>query len=152
MKFPRQLRPFRGSFDFAPYAGVFFIFILFVVLQSSVIYQPGVQVDLPKAEGLPGIEGPVLVAVVDASGQIFYDNQIIEEKALQTALRAALRRLGRSATLVIQADGNVKYDQLVHLSTLAREAGIEKALLATRPAAEVQPAPVTVSTNKMKQP
>lgn len=150
MKFPRQLRPFRGSFDFAPYAGVFFIFILFVVLQSSVIYQPGVQVDLPRAEGLPGIKGPVLVAVVDASGQIFYDNQIIEEKALQTALRTDLRRLGQPATLIIQADGNVKYDQLLHLSTLAREAGIKQALLATRPAPTVQPP--TVSTNKLKLP
>lgn len=150
MKFPRQLRPFRGSFDFAPYAGVFFIFLLFVVLQSSVIYQPGVPVDLPKAEGLPGIQGPVLVAVVDASGLIYYDNQIIGAKALQTALRAELRRLGQPATLIIQADGNVKYDQLLHLSTLAREAGIQKALLATRPAPGVLPA--TISTNQTKLP
>ncbi len=150
MKFPRQLRPFRGSFDFAPYAGVFFVFMLFIVLQSSVIYHPGVQVDLPKAEGLPGITGPVLVAVVDASGQIFYDNQIIGEKALQAALRADLLRLGKPATLVIQADGNVKYDQLLHLSTLAREAGVEKALLATRPAAAVLP--VAASTNKLNAP
>lgn len=150
MKFPRQLRPFRGSFDFAPYAGVFFIFLLFVVLQSSVIYQPGVPVDLPKAEGLPGIQGPVLVAVVDASGLIYYDNQIIGPKALQTALRAELRRLGQPATLIIQADGNVKYDQLLHLSTLAREAGIQKALLATRPAPGVLP--VNISTNQTKLP
>jgi len=37
MKFPRQLRPFRGSFDFAPYAGVFFKFKQFVVLQYYLI-------------------------------------------------------------------------------------------------------------------
>ena len=150
MKFPRQNKPFRGSFDFAPYMGVFFLFIIFVVLQSSVVYQPGVQVDLPRAEGLPGIEGPVLVAVVDATGQIFYDNQIIEEKALQTALRSELRRLGQSATLIIQADGNVKYDQLLHLSTLAREAGVQKALLATRPPPTGQP--LIVSTNSIRKP
>jgi biopolymer transport protein ExbD len=148
MKFPRQLRPFRGSFDFAPYAGVFFIFLLFVMLQSSVIYQPGVTVDLPKAEGLPGIKGPVLVAVVDASGQIYYDNQIIGEKALQTALRAELLRLGQPATLVIQADRNVKYEQLLNLSTLAREAGIQQALLAARPAPGARP--VTLGTNSSK--
>lgn len=150
MKFPRQNKPFRGSFDFAPYMGVFFLFIIFVVLQSSVVYQPGVQVDLPRAEGLPGIEGPVLVAVVDATGQIFYDNQIIGEKALQTALRSELRRLGQSATLIIQADGNVKYDQLLHLSTLAREAGVQKALLATRPPPTGQP--LTLSTNAPRKP
>lgn len=150
MKFPRQNKPFRGSFDFAPYMGVFFLFIIFVVLQSSVVYQPGVQVDLPRAEGLPGIEGPVLVAVVDATGQIFYDNQIIGEKALQTALRSELRRLGQSATLIIQADGNVKYDQLLHLSTLAREAGVQKALLATRPPPTGQP--LTTGTNALRKP
>lgn len=150
MKFPRQNKPFRGSFDFAPYMGVFFLFILFSVLQSSVIYQPGVQVDLPRAEGLPGIEGPVLVAVVDATGQIFYNNQVIGEKALRTALRSELRRLGQPATLIIQADANVKYSQLLHLSALAREAGVQKALLATRPAPTGQP--VTVSTNRTKLP
>lgn len=150
MKFPRQYKPFRGSFDFAPYMGVFFLFIIFVVLQSSVVYQPGVQVDLPRAEGLPGIEGPVLVAVVDATGQIFYDNQVIEEKALQTALRSELRRVGQGATLIIQADGSVKYDQLLRLSTLAREAGVQKALLATRPAPTGQP--VSAGTNRTSLP
>lgn len=149
MKFPRQLRPFRGSFDFAPYAGVFFVFIIFIVLQSSVIYQPGLQIDLPRAEGLPGIEGPVLVVVVDATGQTFFDNQIIDEKSLQTALRTELRQMGGAATLIIQADASVKYAQLLRLSTLAREAGVQKALLATRPAPASQP--MAVTTNSAKQ-
>lgn len=144
MKFPRQVRTFRGSFDFAPFAGVFFLFIIFALLQSSVVYQPGVKINLPQADALPGVEGPVLVAAVDASGQIFYDNQVTDEATLQKSLRSELRKIGQPTTLIIQADQNVPYAKILHLSTLAREAGVHKALLATRP----PPAVLPVNTNR----
>lgn len=147
MRFPRQARAFRGTFDFAPFAGVFFLVVIFIALQASVVYQPGVQIDIPVVKDQPGLEGPVLVAALDSSGQIYFDNQLISERALQQALRTELKRLGRPATLVIQADKAVEYEKIVRLSTLAQEAGIKRALLATRPnATAVQPA--TVVTNK----
>jgi len=43
-------------------------------------------------------------------------------------------------TLVIQADQAVTYDQFIHLTLLAREAGIQNALLATMPRAVTAPA------------
>jgi len=147
MRFPRQVRAFRGTFDFAPFAGVFFIMVIFVVLQSSVVYQPGVEIDIPVIKDQAGVEGPVLVAALDSSGQIYFDNQITSEKALLSSLRSELKRLGRPATFVIQADRSVEYAKIVRLSTLAQEAGIKRALLATRPNAVVQPV-VNVVTNK----
>ena len=45
MKFPRNARITRGLQDAAPYASVFFLLVLFVML-GSLVYTPGVQVPL----------------------------------------------------------------------------------------------------------
>ena len=48
MKFPRNARIFRGQLDAAPFASVFFLLVIFVML-GSVLQTPGVRVDLPQA-------------------------------------------------------------------------------------------------------
>ena len=70
---------------------------------------------------------------VDAAGQLYFDNQITTEDKLRASLTAEARRTREPLTLLIHADKDVKYDMLVRLGALAREAGIKDALLATRP-------------------
>ena len=42
MKFARNAKPFTGQLDVAPFAGVFFLLILFLVLNSSLVPPPGI--------------------------------------------------------------------------------------------------------------
>ena len=51
MKFPRNARILRGQLDFAPFASVFFLVIIFVSL-GSLVYTPGVRVEVPRIDGL----------------------------------------------------------------------------------------------------
>ena len=55
MKFPRNARIFRGQLDAAPFAIVFFLLVIFLML-SSLVYTPGVHIELPVADGLTGTE------------------------------------------------------------------------------------------------
>jgi len=132
MKFPRNARPFRGQLDAAPFAGVFFCLVLFLLL-GALIYTPGVRIQLPGATALPGAEGPTLAVALDANGQLYFENQIIERNDLKTRLATAASQSKEPLTLVVQADKAVKYDALMSLTLLARSAGIKKALLATLP-------------------
>ncbi|MEI6196432.1 MAG: biopolymer transporter ExbD, partial [Verrucomicrobiota bacterium] len=68
-----------------------------------------------------------------ADGRFYFDNQVVSESQLQSSLAGAARKSSTPLTLVIQADKSVTYDQLVHLTLLARDAGIQNALLATLP-------------------
>lgn len=145
MRFPRHARIFRGQLDAAPFAGVFFLVLIFITLNSPLVFTPGVRVQLPEADGLPGVANPAAVVVVDRSGKYYLENQVIGENELRLRLRAAADRAkARNApvTLVVLADKHTPNDNLFRLSELARNAGIHELLQATRP----RLAPATTSS------
>jgi biopolymer transport protein ExbD len=118
----------------APFAVVFFLLVIFVALGTLLpIPGVGVSLDVPTAADLPGIDKPTVAVAVDANGRLFFANQIVSEAQLTNGLNQAVHQSSQPLTLVIHADKSVTYDQLLHLTLLARGAGIHDALLATLP-------------------
>jgi len=132
MKFPRNVRLLRSPFDVAPFAAVFFLLVIFLIL-AGLVYTPGVRIEPPRADGLPGTDQPTVAVAVDASGRFYFANQLVSEAQLEEDLRDAARKSREPLTLLIYADKAVTYDQLIHLTLLARDAGIPEALGATLP-------------------
>ena len=139
MKFPRNSRLLRSPFDLAPFAAVFFLLVIFLML-GGLVPISGLPLQLPVADSLPGTDKPTVTVAVDASGRFYFANQIVTEDKLKSALNTAAQKSRAPLTLVIQADKAVTYDQFIHLTLLAREAGIQNALLATLPRAVTAPA------------
>lgn len=134
MKFPRNARIFRGQLDAAPFVTVLFLLVIFLML-TSLVYTPGVRLQLPVADNLPGTDKPTVSVAIDPGGRLYYENQIIERGQLQARLRAAANSSPEPLTLIVQADQGVSYRMLVDLTMLARDAGISEAWLATLPKA-----------------
>jgi biopolymer transport protein ExbD len=132
MKFPRNARLLRSSFDMAPFAAVLFLLVIFLML-GAFLPTSGLPLRLPVANDLPGIDKPTVAVAVDAAGRFYFANQIVAEDKLKSALKTAAQKSHAPLTLVIRADKAVTYDQLIHLALLARDAGIQNALLATLP-------------------
>ena len=132
MKFPRNARMLRSQLDVAPFASVFFLLVIFVML-GSLVYTPGVRIQLPVADDLPGTDKPTITVAVDASGRLYYLNQRIEERELTNRFHKAVAGAAEPPTLVIEADKDVKQADLIRLGLLARDAGITNGLLATLP-------------------
>jgi biopolymer transport protein ExbD len=132
MKFPRNIRLLRSPFDVAPFAAVFFILVIFLLL-SVLMPTPGLPLQLPMAGDLPGTDKPSVSVAVAADGRLYFENQVVNESQLQRSLVDAAKKSAEPLTMVIHADKAVTFDQLVHLSLLARDAGIQNALLATLP-------------------
>ena len=132
MRYPRHTKVFRGQLDAAPYAGVFFLLAMFLLLSSSIIFTPGVPIDLPEAADVPGVSGPTLAIAVDSESRIYFDHQVTNQERLRQRLRDAVAR-EPDVTLVIQADDDVKWATLAQLILVAREAGVKRAVPATRP-------------------
>jgi biopolymer transport protein ExbD len=140
MKFPRNARIFRGELDAAPFAMVFFLLVIFLML-GSLVYTPGVRIRLPVGSDLPGTDKPTVSVAIDANGQLYFQNQWIEESELQNRLRRAVSASSEPLTLLVQADKAVSYEMLTRLTLLARDAGISDALLATLPRPFGEPTP-----------
>jgi len=139
MKFPRNSRLLRSPFDMAPFAAVLFLLVIFLML-GALVPISGLPLRLPVADNLPGTDKPTVTVVVDANGRFYFANQIVNEDKLKSALKTAVQKSREPLTLVIQADKAVTYDQFIHLTLLARDAGIQNALLATLPRAVTAPA------------
>ncbi len=133
MRFPRNARIFRGQLDAAPFASVFFLLVIFVLL-GSYLYVPGVRVALPSSGDLdfPGTDRPT-ISVALTTNAIFFDNQRINEIQFSNQLNAATKKISQPLTLVVQADKDVTEENLIHLAVIARKAGIQDLLLATLP-------------------
>lgn len=137
MKFPRNARIFRGQLDAAPFAAVFFLLVIFLML-GSLMYTPGVRLELPVAEDLPGTDKPTVAVAIDAGGRYYYDNQLVGDKQLGTLLHQAALASSEPLTMVLYADRAVPAEMLVRTTMLARGAGITNGVLATLP----RPTPV----------
>ena len=142
MKFPRNARILRSQFDVAPFAAVFFIVVIFLMLGALMPVQ-GLHTSLtpPAADNLPGVDGRTVAMAVDVTGQFYFQNQVVSERVLINSLTVAAKSAPTPLTLVIHADRAVTYDQLARLTVLARDLGITNALLATLPRVTDTPAP-----------
>jgi len=134
MKFPRNIRLLRNPFDVAPFAAVFFMLVIFLAL-GALLPAQGLRVQLqpPSADDLPGTDQPNVAVAVDSNGRFYFRNKIVAEVELRAGLLNAVKNSREPLTLVIHADRTVTYEQIVHLTLLARDAGFQNALLATLP-------------------
>jgi biopolymer transport protein ExbD len=135
MKFPRNARIFRGQLDASPFVGVLFLVAIFLLLNSSLVFVPGVAIKLPEAADLPGVIGPTVTVAVDSSRHFYFRNQIIKESDLQVELRKAALETKEPLTLMLLADKTVSVGTMVQLAGLARAAGLKEAIFVTRPPA-----------------
>ena len=133
MKFPRNARIFRGQLDASPFVGVLFLVAIFLLLNSSLVFVPGVAIKLPEAADLPGVTGRTVTVAVDTNRHFYLRDQIIKESDLQVELRKAVLGTKEPLTLMLVADKTIPLDTVVQLAKLARAAGLKEAILVTRP-------------------
>jgi biopolymer transport protein ExbD len=133
MRFPRNAKIFRGQLDAAPLVGVLFLLVIFLLLNSTFVFTPGVRIQLPELADLPGVSGPARVVALDRYGQVYFENQVVAAETLRGRLQQAVRESGQPLTLVVQADKAATLDSWMRLSKLAREAGVKEVLFAARP-------------------
>jgi biopolymer transport protein ExbD len=138
MKFPRNARIFRGHFDAAPFAAVLFLLVIFVQL-GSLVYTPGVHIQLPVADGFGGTEKIPVPVAIDANGRLYFDNHAIDENELRIRLHKVVAEATEPLALVVQADKAVTQEMFTRLTAIAQQAGFSEAVFATLPRALATP-------------
>jgi biopolymer transport protein ExbD len=132
MRFPRNAKIFRGQIDAAPLAGIFFLLVIFLLL-ASLVYTPGIPIQLPSAHNTVGVAGPTVAVAINSAGHFFFENQIISEQHLKSRLAENARQSREPLTLIVMADKNVEYNVVVRLTQLAEQSGIKQVLLQQQP-------------------
>ncbi len=143
MKFARNAYISRGHLDAAPFASVLLLLMIFLVAgglvytpgerREGMVHTPGVRLQVPVADDLSGTDKPSVSVAVDKNGRLYYENQGIEEADLRAKLSEIAHNSKAPLTLLVHADKDATYEMIVHLSVLARDAGIPESFLATLP-------------------
>ena len=122
----------KGSLDMTPLIDVVFQLIIFFLLSSSFVLQPGLKVQLPTVNS-PGSEKQVdFSLVIRRDGSIFYHD---EEVLLRDLPGLIQRELARHAgeSLILKADEKAFHGRVVEVMGIAKKAGVEKMAIATKP-------------------
>lgn len=141
MRFPHNTKIFRGQLDAAPFVGVFFLLVIFLLLNSALVFTPGVPIRLPEGSGLPGLDKPSVTVAIDPSGSFYFNNQLCNEARLKERLRAAVEHSREPLVLLLKMDKAAEFDAFVRVSLLARSIGIREVFPAVQPPVVPVPAP-----------
>ncbi|MBI1883418.1 MAG: biopolymer transporter ExbD [Chlamydiae bacterium] len=129
MRFKTNLKVEKGRLDMTPLIDVVFQLIIFFMLSSSFVLQPGIKVELPSVK-LPGSEKPSgLSVVVRRDGKIFFEDREIKLKDLSQRLR----EVPSKDLLIIKADEKAEHGTVVQVMSEAKESGISRIAIATKP-------------------
>ncbi len=128
MRFKRHVEFKRGQLDIAPLIDVVFLLLIFFMLTSSFIFQPGIKINLPKAVTSEAIQEKNLVISVSAEDQIYLNNRPVTLKQLKSYLEKAAKQ---DRPLLIKADRKSSLGKVVQIWDLCREAGLTQINIAT---------------------
>ena len=128
MRFKRHVEFERGQLDIAPLIDVVFLLLIFFMLTSSYIFQPGIKINLPKALTSEVIQEKNLVIAISAEGLIYLNNRLLTLKQLKVHLNEAARQ---ERPLLIKADRKASLGKVVQIWDMSREAGLTQINIAT---------------------
>ena len=117
-----------ATIDIAPLIDVVFLLLIFFMLTSSFITEPGIEVNLPRAVTSEAIEEKNIVVTVTSENVLYIDGQVVTLQELTARLR---RGHDEEKALFIRADRRASVGRIVEVWDLARDVGIPRVNIAT---------------------
>lgn len=127
-KLVRRTHLAKGQIDIAPLVDVMFLLLIFFMLTSNFILQPGIQVRLPKAVTSEIVRSENVVISITAQDLIYLDRKPVEIGPLIEELKNASRE---ESDVLIKADVGSSLGRIVEIWDLCREIGISQVSIAT---------------------
>jgi biopolymer transport protein ExbD len=92
-----------NQIDLTPMLDVVFIMLIFFIVTSSFVKEPGVELFKPQASTQEACERGTIIFAVDANGDIYYNkNKVPLDRAMRTA--EAAKKEAPQANIVVQVD------------------------------------------------
>ncbi|MDP8228794.1 MAG: biopolymer transporter ExbD [Candidatus Electryoneaceae bacterium] len=124
--------PPLSTFSLASLTDIVMLLLVFFLLSSSYIVQPGVKIELPASTTAQVVEEESISVTISGEGVIYVQNERTRMEELSTELREHIIN-GASQTIIIRADRKVLLQTTVEVIDRIKTAGGERFLIATQP-------------------
>jgi len=128
--------------NLTPMIDVVFLLLLFFMVSTSFIRESSLKVDLPEATGQALVEQEQAIDIVINSDGQFVVNTITLDSPSNEQLAAVLKKAVGENTdphIIISADANAEYQNIVTAMDTAQQLGYTRLTLATRQTTSKQP-------------
>jgi biopolymer transport protein ExbD len=109
---------------------VVLLLLIFFMLTTSFVEQPGIKLDLPKADSAEGVKSQELEVSISADGSIYLNGEITNLDELAKKIETLLVEI-EEKSLVLKADKNALHGTVVKIMDIARQEGLQKIIIAS---------------------
>ena len=128
MKFKKRVTLEKGELDIAPLIDCVFLLLIFFMLTSSFIFQPGIKINLPKAVTSEVIQKENLIIIIREDNSLYINDRLINDDELSSRLKIAGKE---SRAILIKADRKASLGKVVEIWDLCRAEGVQRINIAT---------------------
>ena len=123
-----ELEHVLKQIDIAPLIDIVFQLLIFFMLTSSFIMQPGIKVNLPKAVTSETVKAENIEIMVTSENVTYLNGKVITNTELKASLKQAAKR---NQTILIKADRRASLGRVVEIWDMARDIGVTQINIAT---------------------
>ena len=118
----------KGELDIAPLIDVVFQLLIFFMLTSNFVIQPGIKVALPRAITSEVLSSESFIVTLTGQDLLFLNDKPITIQELVVQLKQAA---SASKSMLLKADNGASLGRVVEIWDLCRELGIPQINIAT---------------------
>jgi biopolymer transport protein ExbD len=101
------------------------------MVSSTFLEQPGIKLELPKAESAIVYEQKDYILFVNREGQMFLNEREVIIDNLESEIRAVLDKM-KDRALILKADQDVSHGIVVKVMDRVKKSGIKKLIIGTK--------------------
>ncbi|MBU1061681.1 MAG: biopolymer transporter ExbD [Candidatus Omnitrophica bacterium] len=128
MRFKRRVHVEKGHLDIAPLIDCIFLLLIFFLLTSNFIFQPGIKINLPKAVTSEVVQENTLVITVTSDNRFYLNEAPITFVELKSKLKGMS---SNQKPILIKADRDVALGKVVNIWDFCRDIGVTQINIAT---------------------
>ena len=127
MRFKQRLQIQDAQLEIVPLINCVFLLLIFFLVSSNFISQPGIKINLPKAVTSEVVQKNTIVITIISDNR-FYLNEM---PVTLVELKSKLEKTSNIEAILIKADRDVALSKLVNILDFCREFGIKQVSIAT---------------------
>lgn len=129
----RNIRPAteeEEDVNVTPLLDIVFIMLIFFIVTSTFVKEPGIEVDRPEAVSATDRKLAAIIVAISANDEIWINKERVELEEVRAVVEQ-LRRENPRGTAVVQADAESKTRLLVEVVTQIRSTGVADVAVST---------------------
>lgn len=130
MRFKRHMELEHGlkQIEITPLIDMVFLLLIFFLLTSNFIMQPGIKINLPKAATSEVVERQNIELVISGENVIYFGGKVITNKELNNLVKQTSKR---KQSILIKSDRRASLGRVVEVWDMCRDFGVTQINIAT---------------------